>query len=436
MRTLRRRLAAGLAAFALGLSATFLLLAAALVYEVEDSLVEHELRREAAALRSQHAAGGRWLAPSTAGVTLHESIATLPDGLATVLAHEPARREAAGTGGRHYHLLPLNGQHGPPWRVMEVSGRLVLRTWHGKLLGAAAVVLLLVLLVALGLARRLARRLATPLEQLASEATRLMPEQAPAATGPAVRVPAGADAEVAALAQALDALVRRTRAFVAREQSFARDASHELRTPLTVMRSGLERLESDATFPAGLRPQLQPLRVAARLMEQTVHTLLLLAREDSPAGPAPPPVAVLPLVEDWVLAHADALDRQGLQVDLALDRQHRLALPEPVLQRVLAGLLENALAHATPGSTVRLSLDGAALVVDNASAPLPPGLAESGPAEGLRGDHSAGLGLGLAIQQRLLQRHGWSLVLAHAGGRTLCRLRPGAADAAAKPGAS
>jgi signal transduction histidine kinase len=380
------RLMASFAAFTLAVCALFGLFAMAFVYAVEDRYIEQLLDAEAQQQRAHHAAHGRWAPPSAAHFSVHDSAATLPAEMQAVLAAEPQRREIAGGNGRHYHLAALAGPGQPPWLVVEASQLLIVRPIRQELIGW---------LVGWGLA-------------------------------------------VAALALLLawfvgrnfEALLARTRAFLAREQAFTRDASHELRTPLSVLRLAIERWLASPGLEADTRAQLAPMHAATLLMEQTVQTLLLQAREDAAAGgsgqPAPP-VAVLPLVEQWVLAHAAWLDTQPLQLDIQLQRHDTLALPAPVLQLALANLLGNAFAHGQPGGRVSVALVGGALCIANPGAAVPPPAAG---AEFVKGEGSAGFGLGLSILRRLLEQHGSRLDVQHDVGQTCVCI----AVAAPRPG--
>ena len=246
------------------------------------------------------------------------------------------------------------------------------------------------------LAWALARRISAPLETLAGRVAAASPGQHPVSVAQGL----GND-EVGAVARAFDALLARTHDFIAREQAFTRDASHELRTPLAVLLLGIERLQADAAMAPAAQTTLAALHASTLWMQQTVSTLLALSREgESAAGKTHEPVAVLPLLEQWVLAHADWLDRQTLSLDVQLDRQARLRLPAPVLQLALASLLGNAFAHGRAGGQVRVEFDGQALCIANPNADVP----------------QAGHGFGLGIVQRLLDAAGGRLELEqHAG---------------------
>ena len=376
---LQHRLMASFAVFTLAVCALFGLFAMAFVYTVEDRFIDRALEQEAQVQRAHFAVHGRWAAPSAPHFSVHGALETLPPDLQRTLAAEPRRREVPGDSGRHYHLLALQQPAAPPWLVAEVSAWLIVRPMRQELIGWLAGWSLGVAALALLLAWVVGRN--------------------------------------------FDALLARTRAFLAREQAFTRDASHELRTPLAVLRVAIDRLLARPGLDAPTRQQLAPMRAATQLMEQTVATLLLLAREPGAAGSPPPAttaVAVLPLVEQWVLAHADWLDTQALSLDIRLARHDTLTLPAPVLQLALANLLGNALAHGRPGGQVEVSLVGGALCIDNPGPPLPEGAG----GDFVRGEGSAGFGLGLSILHRLLEQHGGRLDVQHQAGHTRARIVP------------
>ena len=416
--SLHRRWMLALALFTGVVTALFGLFAMVFVYTVEDRFLERLLRQEAVAQKAHRLEHGRWGRTGADFIVLHESAASLPAEVAQVLAQEPKRREVAGQGGRHYHLHALDQPDRAPWLVAEVSQQLIVRPMRTQLLTWLAGWGLLMVALALALAWALARRISAPLETLARRVAAASPGQHPASVAQGL-----GNNEVGAVARAFDALLARTHDFIAREQAFTRDASHELRTPLAVLLLGIERLQADAALAPAAQSTLTPaaqstltpaaqstlatLHASTLWMQQTVSTLLTLSREgESAPGKTHEPVAVLPLLEQWVMAHADWLDRQTLSLDVQLDRQARLRLPAPVLQLVLASLLGNAFAHGRAGGQVRVDFDGQALCIANPDADVP----------------QAGHGFGLGIVQRLLDAAGGRLELEQHAGTTRARV--------------
>jgi signal transduction histidine kinase len=392
------RLMLAFATFTLLVAALFGLFAMVFVYTVEDRVFERQLQQEAAWLMAQRQAGG-WPAPRRPGMQLAPR-ESLPDGLPALLAAEPQRREAAGRDGRHYHLHRLAPDG--PWLVMEVSQQLLVRPVRQGMLGWLALWGAGAVAVSLLLAWLLARHSARPLQRLAALMQTARADELPASMPGRER-----GDEIGQLARSIEALAGRTRAFIAREQAFTRDASHELRTPLTVLRLGLEK----QIHEGGSRDELLLLRASVLDMAQTLDTLLQLAREGELPGPES--VALLPLVEQWALTHADWLDVQPLDLDIQLQRSDRLHIAAPVLRLVLANLLGNAFRHGQAGGRVQVVMEGGQLCIRNPS--------EAAPGE---------QGLGLSIVRRLLAGHGAELALTHDAGWTCARLR--ARDRAAR----
>ena len=408
--TLHRRWMLALTLFTGLVTTLFGLFAMIFVYTVEDRFLDRLLIQEAVAQKAHRQQHGRWGRSSADFIVLHESAASLPAEVAEVLTREPKRREVAGQDGRHYHLLALDEIDRAPWLVAEVSQHLIVRPMRTQLLTWLAVWGMVMVVLGLALAWALARRISAPLETLASRVAAASPGQHPASVAQGL----GSD-EVGAVARAFDALLARTHDFIAREQAFARDASHELRTPLAVLLLGIERLQAEAaitpaaqsTWTPAAQTTLTQLHASALWMQQTVSTLLALSREgESAAGKTHAPVAVLPLLEQWAMTHADWLDRQSLSLDVQLDRQARLRLPAPVLQLALASLLGNAFTHGRAGGKVRVDFDGQALCIANPDNHVP----------------QAGHGFGLGIVQRLLDAAGGRLEFEQHAGNTRARV--------------
>jgi signal transduction histidine kinase len=410
--SLKWRLMWPLALFTLAVSALFGFFAMVFIYTVEDKFMEGMLQDEANVQRAHFANHGDWVKPQRDFVALHRAIDSMPTEVREALAKAPQQREIAGNEGRHYHLLAItarstsaesnNRPNGDArvWLLAEVSGELVVRPRRDGLVrwfvgwGIAAT------LVSLVLAMWLARRVSKSIEGLARRVANMLPDH----VSEPLSVHATGGAEVAQLARAFDALTERTRAFLEREQRFTRDASHELRTPLSVLRLSIERLQSDAATSHEVAASLATMHASVHLMEQTVASLLALARENE-GGLGAADTAVLPLLEAWIVANENWLSARAANIDIRVEPTARLPMPGAALHLAIANLLGNAVAHGDNASPIVVSLYDGALTIENRVPET-----EQSQAVERNGDRD-GHGIGLTIVQRTLARFGYEVAL-------------------------
>jgi two-component system, OmpR family, sensor kinase len=235
---------------------------------------------------------------------------------------------------------------------------------------------------------------------------------------PARRVPTTeADDEVAELSRTLDDMLEaldeartETEAALQRQREFVADASHELRTPLTSVLANLELLAETLDGDRGEAAQ-SALR-SSRRMRRLVADLLLLARADAERQAPKAPTDVgevlmeaageLSAVSDGHDLHVDA---NHAVVDGARDELHRLAL----------NLMENAVRHTPPGTTIRAGVeavdDTVVLTVEDDGPGIPPELRDRVFERFVRGsgDRGKSFGLGLSIVRAVAESHGGSV---------------------------
>jgi two-component system, OmpR family, sensor kinase len=294
---------------------------------------------------------------------------------------------------------------------------------------------LLALLAGLAVARRAMR----PIAELTKAAREIERTRDPSRHVPHPE----ADDEVAELArtleemlQALDDARAQTEATLRHQRAFVADASHELRTPLTSVLANLELL-SVQLEKSELGDAADGALRSAQRMRRLVADLLLLARTDAGRVPPRAPTDVGEVLTEAAAelepiadGHTISIDAGRAVVDGTRDDLHRLA----------ANLIENAIRHTPPGTTVHASVRArngeVELVVQDDGPGISQELSDRVFERFVRGgdDRSAGSsGLGLAIVRAVAESHGGSVRLEpgeNGGARFVVQL-PAAAGAPA-----
>lgn len=225
----------------------------------------------------------------------------------------------------------------------------------------------------------------------------------------------GQDAEVSALANALDQYEARIRDLIVREQEFTGNASHELRTPLTAIRTSCELLEAEPGISDRARVRIAGIAAAAARMTSQIETLLFLARSQSTG--LQEDVAIAECVDDAVQPLLPEIERKDLAFENAVPAGASIHLNRQALDLVLSNLLRNAVSYTERGH-VRVSLDGPCLAVADTGAGIAPEQLQQVFGRFQRGDsRSEGFGLGLAIVKRVCDHYGWQVNVESGAGR-------------------
>jgi two-component system sensor histidine kinase TctE len=219
--------------------------------------------------------------------------------------------------------------------------------------------------------------------------------------------------EVVPLVQAVNQALDRLEADYKAQRDFTAHAAHELRTPLAVLRADL-----DSRFTAA---QLGDVGAEIDGLARVVEQLLCLAQLDSELVYE---VASLD-------AYACAVEVARDLVPRALARQQNLSAVTPeasvptrgnatLIRLVFRNLIENAIQHAPAGTSITVSSpDGHSVVIEDDGPGIPLADREALFERFRRGSNASGpgVGLGLAIAQRVMERVKGRLVLDSAGPR-------------------
>jgi len=203
-------------------------------------------------------------------------------------------------------------------------------------------------------------------------------------------------------------------------RSLVANVSHDLRTPLAAMRGYLETLllKSEQFSPEERRQHLETAFRHSERMTRLVQELFELSKlEAKETRPRREPVSPGELVQDVAQKFRLRAEQNG--VWLRTDIPPTLPFVDAdiaLLERVLENLIENAIAHTPRGGHVELILErleeGVRTTVANsgsviAAEDLPHLFERFYQAPDRRG--SGGVGLGLAIVQRILEIHGTTI---------------------------
>lgn len=190
--------------------------------------------------------------------------------------------------------------------------------------------------------------------------------------------------------------------------------AHDLRAPLRAIEGFTARVATTAheRLDPGEREQLQRVRAAAARMDGLLEALGELSRATH--APLQPVEVDLSLLAEWILADLQAAQPERVvQVEVQPGLQVRG--DERLLRLLFTQLLANAWKFSTGASPAHIAVSGTreaggcrVLIRDNGIG-FDPRYADKlfQPLQRLHGaEEGAGHGLGLAIAQRIAQRHG------------------------------
>jgi two-component system OmpR family sensor kinase len=219
--------------------------------------------------------------------------------------------------------------------------------------------------------------------------------------------------ELGELTRAFNAMQEQLRRVDIARREFVATASHELRTPIFSLGGFVELLRDEELDEAERRDFLDEIAQQVERLQKLAVDLLDLSRLDS--GSLALDIDTVDLAEVAALVAgefkpATSEHETDLQLQLPSDGVTARCDRERVVQ-IVRILLDNALRHTPPGTTVRVSAGrdsaGAAITVADEGPGLPAGKPVFD--RFVTGGASQGAGLGLAIARELAGRMGGSL---------------------------
>ncbi len=255
----------------------------------------------------------------------------------------------------------------------------------------------------------------------------------------------GSGDELDMIALTVNQMLDRIASLLADVRRLGADIAHDLRTPLTRLRQRLERMHRHpaAASDPGLAVAVDGALGEIDELLNIFQALLRIARVESGeprSGFAP--VHLAPLLEELVDAYAPVAEAESRTLRADIRPSPPVHGDRELLVQVFVNLIENAIRHTPPATTVTVWLAATGEVVRAGVRDDGPGIPASARGEVLqpfmrldRSRHTEGNGLGLALVRSVAELHGATLQLedaapglavslAFAGTQDAARARP------------
>lgn len=236
------------------------------------------------------------------------------------------------------------------------------------------------------------------------------------------RVPvAGEGDQIDRVADRMNAQLDRLAQLVAEARRTAAAIAHDLRTPLSRAWLGLDRAAAEVAEGRDAAEAIAASQADLGRLNGIIEAVLRIARIESGADVAMAPLNLAALARDIAETFAPVAEDAGQRLDCDL-QETSINGDEGMLQQALANLVQNAITHAGPGTTITVSSrnlgPGTVLSVTDTGPGIPEAERQKVLDAFYRSDaarSSAGSGLGLALVRAVAERHGAELELTDAG---------------------
>jgi len=276
--------------------------------------------------------------------------------------------------------------------------------------GLVPLALVLVLLyLSMWSAYRVSHRIFSPVIWLANKVNELDPQAPDVSVFRPENLPVEADQEVRVLAGAISGFAERLDTFVAREQSFTRDASHELRSPLTVIRIAAEMLLTEQELAPKEKNSVHRIIRAVQDMEELTESFLMLARE-SEQGLSPEPVCINDVVKEELDRARLLVEHKSVEIHASADCRLLTNGSDKVLSVLIGNLLRNAVNYTDAGA-IKVHIKKGQISIEDTGVGIEKRQLEQVFQPFFRGSsmRNGGHGVGLTIVKRLSDRFGWPI---------------------------
>ena len=229
--------------------------------------------------------------------------------------------------------------------------------------------------------------------------------------------------EIAQIGQEFNSLTDRLQITENARRRFVSDASHELKTPLAAIRLLTDSiLQTDNIDPETTREFVADIGQEAERLSRITEDLLRLTRLDSGVLEPAAAVDVLPVLEQTMRMMSLVAQEKGVELTYTAAGDCTVLGTRDEIFQIIYNLTDNAVKYSPAGSTVQVSLRGAAEGVELTVADNGTGIPEEDlpriferfyRVDKARSRAAGGTGLGLSIVRDTVKRRGGTVEAAN-----------------------
>ncbi len=370
-----------------GLTLIFSLIVLITAFLVEDALIYKVVREDADRIEQAYKDTGHIDLHGSNKLSVYPSLDTVPVWAKTRLQRNQSHGELFTPEGTHYHYQKLNLAGRDGYLIVEVSKLLVVSN-QPSLFILCILGFFLTMIITGSIALLLSRQIIEPILSLANA---VKAYNKPKAVAVMPKLPY----ELGYLANTFQKSFKKLSHFLEREKAFANNVSHELRTPLTIVNNACTLIKQRGYKASDLKV----IEKSCREMEQTVSTLLALARSEDTALQ---PCKIKVHVENTLL-NTQLEVPENWQVDIRIIDSHAVDANPDLFDILLLNLLRNAFEHACH-PMLCIELSGHTLSFSNSTDQHITHLTRPG----TKHQNSTGIGQGLYLVEQIAEQLGWS----------------------------
>lgn len=231
----------------------------------------------------------------------------------------------------------------------------------------------------------------------------------------AIRLKETNTSEFTDLNRSLENLLSKNYKSYLEQKEFTENASHEMQTPLAIFQSQLEVLMQTSPLTEEQADLINSLEMNNKRMVRLNRSLLLLTKIENEEYQPTESVNIIELVKKFLGSYQYYIQEKDLTLTETYENDIIFRANKTLIEILISNIISNAVKHNVPGGALIIQTTGAALTIKNTGDP------QSLEPERIyqrfykKGGEMEGIGLGLAIVQRICNIGRFSIRYQYAG---------------------